>query len=66
MQPLKEDRLDELSLCVVGGPHGSGPVIAASGKDDNGTVSGRETALAWEEVVERCHFMNSIQDEIGV
>lgn len=65
MKTLKEDKLDELILYVVGGSHGSGPAIAASGKEDSRTVSERETALAWEEVAKRCHFMNSIQDMIG-
>lgn len=39
--------------------------MIAFGKE--GTVlEEREKALAWEKIVERCRFVSSIRDEIGV
>lgn len=64
-QALGSEYPEELSLYVIGGPHGSGPAAVTSRKG-GGAVSEREKALAWEKVIERCHFINSIQEEIGV
>ena len=54
-----------LDLLVIGGPYGSGPAHvapAASARD----VSERERALAGQKLIERCSFINSIHEEIGV
>lgn len=53
-QALSKDYPEELSLYVVGGPQGSGPASTSSG------------VLEWEKLIERCGFINSIQEEIGV
>lgn len=63
-QTLSKDYPEQLSLYVVGGPQGSGP--ASMSRTGSGPTSGRETALVWEKVIERCNFINSIQEEIGV
>ena len=55
---------DGVSLFVVGGETGSGPAEARSGETGEGTQ--RDRAVAWEKVVERCAFINSITDELGV
>lgn len=55
---------DEMNVYVVGGPHGSGSGKASSTRLD--ATSNREGALAWENVVERCRFFNSIHEEIGI
>ena len=65
LQASETEYPDELSLYVVGGPYGSGPAIVASGKGSR-IASERDKALAWEKLVERCRFINSIRDEIGV
>lgn len=62
---LSKEYPEQLSLYVVGGPHGSGPATIASRKGSE-AVSERDKALAWEKVIERCSFINSIQEEIGV
>jgi len=54
---------DQLNLYVVGGPQGSGPAVVSSGSR---VQSAREEGLAWEKMIERCSFINSIQGEIGV
>lgn len=53
-QALSREYPEELSVYVVGGPQGSGPASTSSG------------ALSSEKVIERCGFINSIQEEIGV
>ena len=62
-QALSKLYPDKLNLYVVGGPQGSGPATIASG---GAAASAREKALAWEKMLERCSFINSIQGEIGV
>ena len=64
-QALENDYPKELNLYVVGGPYGSGPATITSGQS-NGSLSVRDEALAWEKVINRCRFINSIQNEIGV
>lgn len=64
-QALSKEHPDHLNLYVVGGSHGSGPAIVSFGTG-NAAKSGREKALAWEKMMERCAFINSIQEEIGV
>ena len=55
---------DQMTVYVVGGPHGSGP---ASISKSNGTGSlARERALEQEKLFQRCEFINAIQEEIGV
>ncbi|KAL8721383.1 MAG: hypothetical protein Q9225_001930 [Loekoesia sp. 1 TL-2023] len=62
---LGKDYPEKLNLFVLGGPYGSGPatITAVTGGDGR---SVREEALAWEKVVERCTFINSIREQIGV
>ena len=62
---LKKEYPEELNLYVIGGPEGSGTATITSERG-SGTVPEREKALAWEKVIERCGFINSIQEEIGV
>lgn len=62
---LSEEHPGNISVYVVGGSQGSGPASVGYGTG-RGAESGREKALAWEKVVERCAFINSIQEEIGV
>ena len=62
-QALSKVYPEKLNLYVVGGSQGSGPATIASG---SGATSAREKALAWERVIERCSFINSILGEIGV
>jgi len=64
-QTLSKDRPEDLNLYVVGGPQGSGPATT-SGKSGGEADTERGKALAWEKLIERCSFINSIQDEIGV
>lgn len=63
-QALSKEYPAELSLYVVGGPQGNGPANMSSGTGSG--ASEREIALAWEKVMERCSFINSILEEIGV
>ncbi|KAL9116459.1 MAG: hypothetical protein Q9187_007018 [Circinaria calcarea] len=64
-QALQKDSPDEMSVYVIGGPHGNGPgKVTREGR--SGVSLERERALAWENLVERCSFINSIQEEIGV
>ena len=64
-QALSTAYPQKLTVYVVGGPFGSGPgtITSHSGSRD---VSTLEKGLEWEKVIERCSFINSIQDEIGV
>ncbi len=63
-QTLSNEHPPRLNLYVMGGQHGSG-TASVSGVD-SGAMSAREKALAWEKVIKRCNFINSIQEEIGV
>lgn len=64
-QALSKEHPEQLSLQVIGGPYGSGPASMSLGTVSK-TAPEREKALAWERLIERCNFINSIQDEIGV
>ena len=64
-EALSQEYPKELNLYVVGGPLGSGPVTV-SGKTGIDVKSKREEAVAWEKLLERCGFINSILEEIGV
>ncbi len=64
-QALSKEYPEELSVYVIGGPHGSGPATIASRKGSE-AASEREKALAWEKVIERCSFINSIREQIDV
>ena len=64
-EALSHEYPEELSLYVVGGSQGSGPA-RVSGKTGIGDRSKREEAVAWENLLERCGFINSILEEIGV
>ena len=55
---------EKLKVFVVGGEKGSGAATATTGDGSQG--SQRDQAVAWEKVVERCAFINSITEEIGV
>ena len=63
-QALSKDYPEDLKVYVVGGPQGSGPGSMSSEPDE--ASSEREKALAWDNLIERCGFINSIQEEIGV
>lgn len=64
-QALDKVYPDELNLYVIGGPQGSGSATIASANLREAALE-RDKALIWEKLIERCHFINSIQDEIGV
>lgn len=53
-----------LTLLVIGGPHGSGPAVLSRETDVDD--SARVQAVQWERLLERCEFINSITEEIGV
>lgn len=62
---LSKDYPERLDLFLLRGMQGNGPAtITADMSSDTG--SEREKALAWERVIERCRFINSILEEIGV
>lgn len=64
-QVLAKAHPERLSVYVIGGPEGSGPAhVAPAGA--SGAAGAREQALAGEKLIERCSFINSIQEEIGV
>ena len=62
-QALAKVHPEQLSVYIVGGPEKSGP--ANTGPNIEG-AGGRQKALASEQLLERCNFINSIQAEIGV
>ena len=61
---VAKDYPEAVSLYIIGGPTGNGQ--ATTPRNSSPTVSNREKALAWEKIIERCQFINSIQEEIGV
>ena len=65
IKALSKEYPSNLDLLVVGGPNGSGPA-RVSAEAETGGQSEREKAMAGQKVIERCRFINSIQDEIGV
>lgn len=62
---LRKDYPEALSLNIIGGPNGSGQATTTY-KTTSRKISEREKALSWEKLIERCRFINSIQEEIGV
>ena len=62
---LNSDYPEELNLYVIGGPYGTGAARLIP-QQTHTRFSKREQALAWEKVIDRCHFINSIHAEIGV
>ena len=66
------DGIEEASIFVVGGKNGSGGATIRRGEartgvdDDEKGASSRDKAIAWEKLIERCEFINSITAEIGV
>lgn len=64
-QVLAKEHPERLSIYVFGGPGGSGPAnITPEGA--GGAAEERDRALAGEKLIERCNFINSIQEEVGV
>ena len=61
---LARDHPEEMTVHVMGGPHGSEPTFVGVG--DRGKSSERDVALEQEKILERCRFINSIHEEIGV
>ena len=61
-QTLRSEYPEQLNLYVVGGPVGSGPAMMTSGMGSG--ASARDRAVAWEKVIDRCGFINSILEEI--
>ena len=55
---------EKLELLVVGGEKGTGVATATIGVGRE--ASPRDEAVAWEKVIERCAFINSITEELGV
>ena len=60
---LKKEHPEAMQVYVIGGPYGSG---SASIPMNNAAGSARQKALEQEKIIQRCHFINSIQEEIGV
>ena len=56
---------ESLNLHVIGGPYGTGTSTLKRKGNGNGK-SDRDRAVEWEKLFERCDFINSIQEEIGV
>ena len=55
---------EELKVFVVGGEQGSGAATASI--RGGSQASQRDKAVAWEKLIQRCAFINSITEEIGV
>ena len=56
---------EKIKIFVIGDEEGTGVATATMG-DDRNTESRRDKAVAWEKVIERCAFINSITEELGV
>ena len=64
-QTLSRSEPDALELLVIDGLGSSGPAVA--GLLTNNTVaSERQRGVDWEKIIQRCSYINSILDEIGV
>lgn len=55
---------EKLKVYIIGGEEGSGAATATAAGGIEG--SRRDKAVAWEKLVERCSFINSITEEIVV
>lgn len=62
---LSNEYPSKLNLYVVGGPYGSGSAHVDSKAGAIGK-SEAEKVLTRQKLIERCQFINSIHDEIGV
>ena len=62
---FKADWPDKTTVYLIGGPHGSGPASIASNTEKK-EHSAREKAIGEAKFLQRCEFISSIQDEIGV
>ena len=62
----EEEVPDHLRVYVVGGPHGGGSAEVSRGVAGKGEPEPRAKAVEWERLLERCEFINSINEEIGV
>ena len=62
---LKKEYPEQMNVFVVGGPYGNVPA-KISADTDKGAITELANALAWEKLIERCRFINSIQEETGV
>lgn len=54
----------QMNVRVIGGPYGDGN--AAMQRGGVGEVSGRQRAVEWERLFERCELLSSLSEEIGV
>ena len=61
----REQGPEKVEVYVVGGQEGSGAATATIG-DDGSEGSQRDRDIAWEKLIERCAFINSITEELGV
>lgn len=64
-QALSSEYPQKFTMYVVGGPLGGGSATIASNQGTS-TISDLEKALDWEKLIQRCSFINSIQEEVGV
>ena len=62
-EALDKEHPDAMKVYVIGGSYGSG---SASIPTSNGARTARQEALEKEKIIQRCRFINSIQEEIGV
>ena len=60
----REQGPERVKVFVVGGEQGSGVATAIRNGGKEGTS--RDKAVAWEKLIERCAFINSITEELGV
>ena len=64
-QSLSRSEPDAIELLVIEGVESSGPAVAGLLTNDT-VASERQRGVDWEKIVERCGYINSILDEIGV
>ena len=61
---LEKDVPEAMNVYVVGGDYGSGPASISTGENEG--LSPLDAAVAWEKLLKRCGFINSILEEVGV
>ena len=64
-QTLAREFPDSLDVFIIGGPEGNNPASTTL-ENITDVPQGSTKALAWEKITERCRFINSISEEIGV
>lgn len=64
-QTLNRSEPDAVELLVLDGVESSGPAVAGL-LTNNIVASARQNGVDWERIMERCGYINSILDEIGV